>query len=107
MKALVKIGKPEGLSYFSEEYKNLADAAMKKIETWSKEREIKREAAIRNTAAQSLTASKKQLAEAEGQLREGRAALVKMAKGLDSLGPFRVIASSVLDALKALSLIHI
>ncbi len=101
MKALVKIGKPEGLSYFSEEYKNLAAAAMKKIETWSKEREIKREAAIRNTAAQSLTASKKQLAEAEGQLREGRAALVKMAKGLDSLGPFRVIANPVLDALKA------
>ena len=83
MKALVKIDKPEGLSYFGEDYRNLVASTKDTLDEWSKDREVKRRETIQEIAREELEESKKELQDAEKELEDGRKTLDEKKKELE------------------------
>ncbi len=83
MKALVKLDKPEGSSYFDKEYLSLSSAAQDSVEEWSKSREVGRRETFQEILREKLDEPKQELADAEKELNDAKATLDEKKKEIE------------------------
>ena len=101
MKALVRIEKPQGISYFDKDYISLVSSAKESLEEWGKDREVKRRETFQEAAVEKLEDSKQELADAEKELEEGRKTLDEKQKELAEGEKLAKEGKDQLDAGKA------
>ena len=75
MKAIVRIEKADGISYYDEEYKGLISETKDRIDSWNKEREVERLATIQARYQEELEPLEDEIAEKENELNDGRKTL--------------------------------
>jgi len=83
MKAVVRIDKPEGVSYFAKNYNSLLSTTKKDVEEWSKDREVKRREYVKELAGEGLDDARKQLEDGEKKLKDARTTLDEKKKELE------------------------
>ena len=83
VRAVVRIDKPAGISYFDKDYASLVSSAKDSLENWSKDREPKRRERVQELAGEGLVDAKKELSDAEKKLEDGKATLDEKKKELE------------------------
>lgn len=101
MKAVVRIDKPEGISFFAKDYKTLLATAKEKVEDWSKDREVERREELKEILREDLEKPKREIQEAEKKLEEGRTTLDEKKKELTDGEKKLAEGKSQLDAAAA------
>ena len=83
MKAVVRLDKPEGISYFDKDYRSLALSAKDSVEEWSKGREANRREKFKEILEEKLDEPKKELADAEKKLEDAKSTLDEKKKEVE------------------------
>ena len=72
MKALLRIDKPEGISYFDKKYRSALKKEKSILENWSKNGEVRRLATVKEKALEKIEPYEKEVADGEEALKEAR-----------------------------------